>query len=181
MDESGFMLTPLVRRTLAPRGYTPVQDAWDRRDRISSLSAITVSPRRRRVRLYFRLLADNEHVHDTDVIGFLRGLRTHLRNPWTVLWDRGNIHDRSSRVRAFLSRHPWIRTEKFPSYAPELNPDEHVWQYGKYERLANFAPRDTRHLRSRIRCEFARLAKRPDLLRSFIRHAGLSLSFGGSH
>lgn len=175
------MLTPLVRRTLAPRGYTPVQYAWDRRDRISSLSAIAVSPRRRRVRLHFRLLPDNTNIHDTDVIQFLKGLRTHIRRPWTVLWDRGNIHDRSTRVQAFLAGRPWIRTEKFPSYAPELNPDEQVWQYGKYERMANFAPRDTRHLRSRIRFEFTRLAKRPDLLRSFIRHSGLSLSFAGTH
>src|SRR5215469_3014432 len=32
LDESGFQLTPSVRRTLAPRGETPVLDCWDRRD-----------------------------------------------------------------------------------------------------------------------------------------------------
>src|ERR1700722_9158510 len=32
LDESGFFLTPTVRRTLAPRGKTPVLAAWDRRD-----------------------------------------------------------------------------------------------------------------------------------------------------
>src|SRR5918995_2999761 len=31
LDESGFFLTPTVRRTLAPRGKRPVLDAWDRR------------------------------------------------------------------------------------------------------------------------------------------------------
>src|SRR4051794_10140639 len=31
LDESGFFLTPTVRRTLAPRGETPILDAWDRR------------------------------------------------------------------------------------------------------------------------------------------------------
>src|SRR5262249_39472447 len=31
LDESGFMLTPTVRRTLAPRGQTPVLPCWDRR------------------------------------------------------------------------------------------------------------------------------------------------------
>src|SRR5215471_15494591 len=35
LDESGFQLTPSVRRTLAPRGETPVLHCWDRRDRIS--------------------------------------------------------------------------------------------------------------------------------------------------
>ena len=33
LDEAGFQLTPSVRRTLAPRGQTPVLDCWDRRDR----------------------------------------------------------------------------------------------------------------------------------------------------
>src|ERR1700693_942732 len=44
LAESGFFLTPTVRRTLAPRGCTPVLEAWDRRDKLSSISAITVSP-----------------------------------------------------------------------------------------------------------------------------------------
>jgi hypothetical protein len=40
------MLTPTVRRTLAPRGKTPILRSWDRHDRISALSAVTVSPKR---------------------------------------------------------------------------------------------------------------------------------------
>src|SRR5262249_43165234 len=44
VDESGFFLTPTVRRTLAPRGKRPVLDAWDRRDRWSAISCITLSP-----------------------------------------------------------------------------------------------------------------------------------------
>jgi transposase len=44
LDESGFFLTPTVRRTLAPRGKTPVLAAWDRRDRLSAISCITLSP-----------------------------------------------------------------------------------------------------------------------------------------
>ena len=42
----------------------------------------------------------------------------------TILWDRGNIHDRSKAVRAYLAEHPEIVTEQFPGYAPEANPDE---------------------------------------------------------
>jgi hypothetical protein len=63
LDESGFMLTPTVCRTLAPRGETPALKSWDRHDRISAISAITVSPARRRLGLYFRLLpVDHELV-----------------------------------------------------------------------------------------------------------------------
>jgi len=42
LDESGFMLRPLVRRSWAPRGQTPIIRCWDRRDRLSVIGAITV-------------------------------------------------------------------------------------------------------------------------------------------
>jgi len=130
---------------------------------------------RHRLGLYFELLPDNENVHATDTVRFLRRLRRHLPRPLTIVWDRGNVHDRSKAVRGFLAKHPEIVTEKFPGYAPELNPDEGVWTHTKYARLPNYVPADTRELRRRVRAELKRLRKRPDLLASFIRHSKLPL------
>lgn len=175
LDESGFMLTPTVRRTLAPRGETPVLESWDRHDRISAISAITVSPRRRRVGLYFQLLPDDTNVRGGDVVAFLRELRRQLPVPMTILWDKGNVHDRSKAVRAYLAEHPSIETEPFPSYTPEANPDEGVWGHTKHGRLANFTPEDTSELRAVLIEELGRLGRRPDLLASFIRHAGIPI------
>ena len=93
----------------------------------------------------------------------------------TVLWDRGNIHDRSRVVRAYLGDHPEIVTEKLPSYAPETNPDEGVWGYTKHGRLANFTPEDTAELRSVLIEEFDRVHRKPELLSAFIRHAGVPI------
>src|SRR6516165_511900 len=95
LDESGFMLNPSVRRTWAPRGQTPVLDAWDRRDRISAISSITVSPQRQRLNLYFDLLPDNTNVHGEDVVEYLRRLKEQLSGPLTVLWDGSRVHDKS--------------------------------------------------------------------------------------
>jgi hypothetical protein len=139
LDESGFMLTPSVRRTWAPRGQTPILDAWDRRDRISAISSITVSPHNRRLNLYFDLLEDNVNVHAQDIVDYLRKLKAQLGGPLTVLWDNGRVHDRAKLVRAFLAEHPEIHTERLPAYAPELNPDELVWAWTKYGRLGNLA------------------------------------------
>jgi transposase len=173
LDESGFMLTPTVRRTLAPRGKTPILKSWDRHDRISAISAVTVSPKRRRLGLYFRLLPDDANAHGEDTVDFLRQLRRHIPGPMTILWDRGNIHDRSKVVRAYLAGHPEVVTEKLPSYAPETNPDEMVWQHTKHGRLANFAPEDTAELRAVLVEEFGRIHGKPELLSAFIRHAGV--------
>jgi transposase len=171
LDESGFMLTPTVRRTLAPRGQTPILKTWDRHDRISAISAVTISPKRRQLGLYFRLLPVGANAHGEDTVAFLRQLRDHIRGPLTILWDGAQIHDRSRIVKAYLAKHPEILTERLPAYAPETNPDENVWQHTKYSRLANFAPEDTVELRRAMIEEFERLHRRPDLLAAFARHA----------
>jgi transposase len=169
------MLTPTVRRTLAPRGKTPILKSWDRHDRISAISAVTVSPKRRRLGLDFRLLPDDANAHGEDTVDFLRQLKRHIPGPMTILWDRGNIHDRSKVVRAYLAEHPSIETEPFPSYTPEANPDEGVWGHAKHGRLANFAPEDTAELRAAVVEELERMHRRPKLLASFIRHAGIPI------
>jgi transposase len=165
------MLTPTVRRTLAPRGQTPILKSWDRHDRISAISAVTISPKRRKLGLYFRLLPDDTNAHAEDIVSFLGQLREHIRGPMTILWDGARIHGRSRLVRAYLAKHPEIRAERLPAYAPETNPDEDVWQHTKHARLANFAPDDTAQLRRALIEEFDRLHGRPDLLAAFVKHA----------
>ncbi len=168
-------MTPTVRRTYAPRGKTPIVEAWHRKGRISAISAVTVSPRLRRPGLVFRLLPDDTNAHGEDTAAFLAQLRGRLRGPMTVLWDQSKIHERSSVVRQYLARHPEIVTEDFPGYAPDANPDEGVWGWTRYHRLPNYAPEDTRELRSRLWGELSALRGRWDLLASFIRHAGIPL------
>ena len=91
----------------------------------------------------------------------------------TVLWDQSKIHERSGVVKRYLAKHPEIVTEDFPGYAPETNPDEGVWGWTKYHRIPNYAPDDIRGLRSRLWDELSHLRGRPELLTSFIRHAGI--------
>jgi transposase len=173
LDESGFFLTPTVRRTWGPTGETPVLSCLDRRDRISAISAITLSPERARLNFYFTLLSDNKNVKAADVVSFLRHLKQQLGGPFTVLWDGSNTHSRSRLVTAYLAKHPEIVAETLPAYAPETNPDEGVWGWTKYGRLANLAARDTQELRGRIEQEFTVLRKDRALLDSFVSDAEL--------
>lgn len=176
LDESGFMLTPTVRRTWAPMGKTPLLSCWDRRDRLSAVSCITVSPKTGRVNFYFALLEDNTNVGAEHIVSFLQQLKRHLGGPYTVIWDGSNIHSRSRLVKNYLADHPDIVAETLPGYAPELNPDEGVWGWTKYGRLANLAAANTQELRQRIREEFATLRKNRHLLNSFIQEADLPVA-----
>jgi transposase len=176
LDESGFMLTPSVRRTLAPRGQTPVLEAWDRRDRISAISCITLSPWRGRPGLYFELLPVNRTVHAEEVVAFLKALRRQLRGPFTVVWDRHGIHRKAKAVQAFLAEHPEVVAEDFPGYMPDLNPDESVWGRTKYGRLSNLAAMHAAELGDHIVEALVELKFQPRLLQAFLRYAGIPVA-----
>jgi len=173
MDESGFMLQPVVRRTWAPRGHTPIQHQWDRHDRLSVACALTLSPQRRRRRLYFNIQTTN--IRGPDMVAFLRQLRRHVRGKLVLIWDRWSVH-RSALVRKYCEKHARrIRVEWLPSYAPELNPVEQVWSHTKYGELANFAPHDIDHLDDAVRRSIRSKRRNQALLLSFVRHTGLRL------
>jgi transposase len=175
LDESGFLLSPTVRRTLAPRGKTPILVCSDRHDRISVISAITLSPQAQRVGLHFMLLADNENFHGEEVVLFLRQLKGEVGGPWTIVWDRGNIHSKAKAVKAWLAKHPEVVVEDFPAHAPNTNPDEDVWSWTKYGQLCNLAPSDVAELRQHVWDSLVALKGQPQLLISFILHARVPL------
>lgn len=175
-DESGFLLAPVVRRTLAPRGKTPQLVCSARHDRISVISAITLSPTALRVGLHFMLLADNQNFHGEEVVLFLRQLKGEIGGRWTVVWERHTIHSKSLIVRTWLDEHPEVEVEDFPAHAPHTNPDEGVWCWTKYGRLCNVAPADVAELRVHIWDPFVALKRQPQMLTSFILHAKLPLS-----
>ena len=173
LDEGGFSLLPLVRRTWAPVGATPILRRIGRhRQKVSAISAVTVSPRRRRLGLYYRFFPDRS-AKAPDVIEFLRHLLRHVRGRVILLWDRSNSH-KAAIVKAFLCRvSARLEIKWLPAYAPELNPDEHVWGLLKHHRLANHGLRTLDELHRRLHYHMARLRKRQDLLWACIRASDL--------
>jgi transposase len=173
LDESGLLLAPLVRRSWAPRGQTPVfYQRLRYREKVSMIAALTVSPRGRRVGLYFSL-APNRNVEKRWLASFLHGLLRHLRGRVILIWDRLPVH-RSGQLRHWLDRHPRVSVELLPPYAPELNPVELFWAYLKCNPLANLAADDPHGLARLAARHARRLQRRADLLRSFIRATPLS-------
>lgn len=170
LDESGFFLTPAARRALAPRGRTPVLDPWGRRDRLSAIRAITVSPVAARPNLFLDVYP--HHAHGEQVVAFRADL--HRRpGPLTVVRERGPIHDEAGVVRAWLADHPGVVTEEFPGHVPDLNPGEGVWGWTKYGRRANPTANDTDELLGWVMDQLVGVRSRPDLLRGFIRQTEL--------
>ena len=158
-----------MRKTWAPIGKTPIFRHSYKRDRISAISAVTVSPLRKWLGLYFRLHSTN--ITGVEVIGFLGHLLQHLRGPGVLLWDGGTIHKRAI-VRKFVRRHKRLHVHRFPPYTPELNPDEYVWTKAKYN-LSNGAPKNIVELGRRLRRAIHRVRDSQRLLRSCIHASDL--------
>jgi len=159
-----------VVRTWAPQGQTPVfRHRQGRRDKISVISGISVSPQRHRLGLYYLLFLDN--IGQQEVCRFLRELLRHLRGPVMVLLDNSSTHQ-GKPLQRLLGRHPRLRIEHFPCYAPDLNPDEGVWSLAKRE-LANSWPDNVDELMEDIIRSIGRIRTSPQKLRGCIAQSEL--------
>jgi len=158
------MLIPTRRRTWNPRGHTPIVRYNYKHDRISAIAALTVAARRARMGLYVQFRQDNFNA--VQVAGFLRMLLKHLRGNVILLWDGGQIH-KGPAINALRNAFPRLHLERFPGYAPELNPVEQVWNDFK-QHTGNSLLRDKQDIRLSLHGSTRRVRRSPDKLRSFV-------------
>ena len=135
-----------------------------RRDKVSVISGISVSPRRQRLGLYYQLYFDN--IGQEEVCFFLRELLRHVRGPVIVLLDNSSTHQ-GQPLRQLLQQHPRLHIEHFPAYAPDLNPDEGLWSLAKRE-LANGCPLDVDQLMDDVIRSIDGIRTSPEKLRGCI-------------
>ena len=167
-------MAPLVRRSWAPRGQTPILYQRTRSyQKVTIIGALCVTPERDAVHFYFRLHR-NANINAARTVEFLTQLDRQLEAPLMLIWDRLQAH-RSHAVNAFLADHRHVRSVFLPPYAPELNPIEYLWGYLKMNPLANDPIIDAFELTTRTRAHSRSLQRNPSLLRSFIEHSSLSL------
>jgi transposase len=158
-----------VRKTWSPIGQTPIVRHRYRHDRISAISGIAVSPTRFHCALYCHLYEDN--IQSDEVAVFLRHLLRQVPGHLIVLLDNGRIH-RGEAVEELLARTSRLHVEPLPPYAPELNPDEGVWNHLK-RTLANGRPDTQAELMDVLSDEICRLAASQPRLRGCIHQSDL--------
>lgn len=165
IDETGLFLNPLVKRSWAKIGQTPVLDSdGGHRDKVSVIAGVSVSPTAQRLGLYFATEPDGFFTADKVVL-FLRDLLKHLRGNVVVVWDRGGNH-KGPMIREFLRKRRRLTLEMLPPWAPELNPVEPIWSWLKNGELANYVPDDTNELDNEILDRLIGLKFDPELLRA---------------
>jgi transposase len=176
IDETGCLLAPLVVRTLAPRGQTPILQHTAKREKVSIIAGVSLSPKRSRFGLYFQTLP-NQSIKNGETATFLRDLLGHLRGRVIVIWDNGPNH-KGPAIRELLKRYPRLTLERLPPYAPELNPVEYLWSHLKKTKLVNLAAQDARELDDLAMENLDDVRHRPNLLKSFFAATHLPIPTG---
>ena len=167
-------MAPLVRRTWAPCGKTPILKQRTRsHEKVSAIAAISLSPAYRKANLYFRLLSHSAirapHVRD-----FVRHLLRQIKGALFIVWDRGRTHQ-AKKVMSMVLEHKRLCLVNFPPYAPELNPVEYLWSYLKSVPLANRPELTIDSLKKSAFRSSRSVQHKPDLLQSFAKHSSLFL------
>jgi len=164
IDETGLFLNPVVRRTWARRGKTPVLvgDGGGRK-KVSAIGAVTVSPAARRLGFDFATLPGG-YFDAGAVVAFLRELLRYLPGQVVVVWDNGSNHG-GPLVRPLLRRTRRLTLVRLPPYCPHRNPVEAVWSWLKYGQSANDFPPGVAELDDEVVDRLIELKFDPGLLR----------------
>ena len=162
-DESSVRSDYHSGTTWAPIGKTPVIKTTATRHRVNLISAI--SPRGT-----MSFMATEGNVTSAVFIEFLKRLIHKATRPVFLVLDNHSVH-RSREVHEFVTNTEGkIRLFFLPPYSPELNPDEHVWNYLKNHKIGRQTTNSSFDLSKRVESILRSLQRLPEKVKSFFRH-----------
>ena len=161
-DESAVRSDYHSGTTWAAVGKTPVVKATGARFRVNMISAISAKGA-------LRFMVTDKRLTAAVFIEFLKRLLHGAETPIFLILDGHPVH-RSSKVKKFVaSTDEKLRLFFLPSYSPELNPDEMVWNHLKRHRVGKTAVTGPDDLKRKVIAHLRSLQKLPELVRSFFR------------
>jgi transposase len=173
-DESGCSLLPSVRATWAPKGKTPVLRHRFNCKRLSMAAALVYEPDKSDADFVFGLRPDA--YHDSSLIEFVTELHHLLGGPKvTLIWDGLPSHRSKVMTTWIAEQRSWLRVERLPGYAPELNPVEGVWSNVKAKELANLCPDTVEEMEQAADDGLCRIGANRELCFAFLRQTPLCL------
>jgi len=162
-DESSVRSDYHSGTTWAPRGKTPVVGSTGARHKVNLISAI--SPRGS-----MRFMVTEDRLIASAFIEFLKRMMVGATRPIFLIVDNHPVH-RSTEVKEFVKKTKGrLRLFYLPPYSPELNPDEHVWNYLKNHKIGRQSTQNGWDLYKRVKGIMHSLQKYPEKIRSFFKH-----------
>jgi transposase len=167
-DEASVRTDHHAGTTWAPVGQTPVVITTGERKSVNMVSAI--SPRGE---LRFRVQEGT--MNAGRFIDFLKALLDSVPGKIFLIVDGHPVH-KAKKVSEFVREKTDGRLRIFflPSYSPDLNPDEWVWNNVKNDRIGRGVIMSKDDLKVKAISALRRLQKLPDIVRGFFHDPKLS-------
>jgi transposase len=160
LDEAGVRSDQVLGRTWGLRGKTPEVPTSGKRQSVSAISAVNA-----RGAFWYEIYT--ERLNKTRFVELLRHFMRARKGPVFLVLDRHPAHIAHLVAAYVQSLKGRLELHFLPGYAPELNPDEFVWNYLKREGVSKKPLRRDESLRSRVKSDLAGIQSHPSLIRSF--------------
>jgi len=159
-DEAGVRSDFHSGTTWAVRGKTPIVSTTGARFGCNMISAVSA-------RGAMRFMLVEGKLNGEVFVGFLKRLIHNWPRPVLLIIDGHPVH-RSVAVSKFVaSTKGRLQLFSLPPYAPEVNPDEQVWNHLKNHRVGKQPIAGPDHLKHMVLSNLRRMQKLPSLVRSF--------------
>jgi transposase len=160
LDEAGVRSDQVLGRTWGLRGQTPEVATSGRRQSVSAISAVNT-----RGEFWYEIYT--ERLNAVRFVELLKHFMRGRRIPVFLVLDGHPAHIAkvvAEYVQRLVGR---LELHFLPGYAPELNPDEFVWNHLKRQGVSKTPLRRDESLRNRVQSDLERIQSRPPLVRSF--------------
>lgn len=161
LDEAGVSLVPVMGKTWAPKGKTPIVKVTGNKGGFCVTSAISPVGR-----MLFRI--EKEKVKAEVHIQFLKQIIDHhKRRKIIVIEDQAPPHI-AEEVKNFVSENSkHFALYHIPPYSPNLNPDEEVWNHLKNKKLKAHQVRTKKEFKPFVLGKMRSIQRNESLVRSF--------------
>jgi len=160
LDEAGVRSDQVLGRTWGLRGQTPEVPTSGHRQSVSAISAVNA-----RGAFWYEIYT--ERLNGLRFVELLAHFMRGRKHPVFLVLDGHPAHI-AKVVAQYVQRLAGrLELHFLPGYAPELNPDEFVWNHLKRQGVSKTPLRRDESLRSRIQSDLAAIRSRPALVRSF--------------
>jgi len=160
LDEAGVRSDQVLGRTWGLRGKTPEVATSGRRQSVNALSAVNA-----RGAFWYEIYT--ERLNASRFLELLKHFIRGRQGPVFLVLDGHPAHIAKAVAQYVQSLKGRLELHFLPGYAPELNPDEFVWNHLKGQGVSKKPLRRDESLRSRVQTDLAAIKSRPALVRSF--------------
>ncbi len=160
LDEAGVRSDQVLGRTWGLRGQTPEVPTSGRRQSVSAISAVNA-----RGAFWYEIYT--ERLNATGFTALLTHFMRRRTGKVFLILDGHPAHIAKAVAQYVQSLKGRLELHFLPGYAPELNPDEFVWNHLKRQGVSKTPLRRDESLRSRVQADLAAIKARPALVRSF--------------